>query len=248
MGGRKNIMKIEEMNNFIYNAEHERNTYIQYKDDFCNKDYKFECRYFKLIRNLDGDSTETVNKILKRLELVFCGKEKEIDLFDEEEKKRLHKLNIEFYGRIFKVSENIFVYKNYFLPENYFNPIVYFYSYDLSWFQSLEKIKKGNIIDAGAYIGDSALCFAKLTEGTVYAFEALEKNCKKIKETIKLNQQNNIEIINRAVGQKTYEAQIMENKNPNWSTMKPYEGRTYEDAEMILSMRNKLKYRWLNYM
>lgn len=60
-------------------------------------------------------------------------------------------------------------------------------------------IKNNDIIDAGAYIGDSSLAFSKLTSANVYAFEPFEESFIKLKDNIKLNDVNNVIPVNYAL-------------------------------------------------
>lgn len=214
-------------------ANAERDTHSQYMQQYCVKDANFWEKYFLLIKNLDGGSVETVNIILDRLEKLFLCNDDEMDIFDELEKSQLRKLYNEFDKKIFRLDENLFAYQNNFLVQNYFDPVVYYYSYGCEWFKSLNEICTGNIIDAGAFIGDSSLLFAKMTKGKVYAWEAMKKNCEYIKKAMQLNSIDNIVVINKAVGGNTKKATIMENEKLNWSTMKPYDSRTYEKENLI---------------
>lgn len=214
-------------------ADQERNTHIQYKDSYCIRDNLFQKKYLALIKNLDTESIKTVDTILERMQRILSGDDHELDLFDKDEKRKIKKMQNEFYNNISKISSTAFMYKSYVLPENYFDPIVFYYRYGYELFHSVEKIKNGDIIDAGAYIGDSTLLFSEMTCKKVFAFEALEKNCEKIKKTIDLNHVSNIEIINEAVGKVTCYADIEENEISNWSTMKPYKSRKYESKKNI---------------
>ena len=56
----------------------------------------------------------------------------------------------------------------------------------------LEYISNKDIIDAGAYIGDSSLAFTKLTSANVHAFEPFEESYNTMLENIKLNDVDNI--------------------------------------------------------
>ena len=58
--------------------------------------------------------------------------------------------------------------------------------------KDLEYFGNKDIIDAGAYIGDSSLAFTKLTSANVHAFEPFEESFNKMLENIKLNDVNNI--------------------------------------------------------
>ena len=215
------------------NAEHERNTHLQYKQEYCNKNKIYWDRYFALINNLDGDSVETINQILKRIEALFACEDAEMDIFSEEEKHQMSLIQDNFKSKIFRLDKELFSYKNYFLPKNYFDTNVYYYKCGCELFRSPDKICSGDIIDAGAFIGDSSLLFAKMTKGTVYAWEAIGENCEYIRKTIQLNKLNNVEIVNKAIGSKSGEASIGKNKNLNWSTMVPYATRKYDNENFV---------------
>ena len=55
-----------------------------------------------------------------------------------------------------------------------------------------EYFENKDIIDAGAYIGDSSLAFSELTSSNVHAFEPFEESFNKLVENIKINNINNI--------------------------------------------------------
>ena len=63
--------------------------------------------------------------------------------------------------------------------------------------------KNKNIIDLGAWIGDNTLPWAKMINGIVYAIDPSADNCQNIKELKKENNIDNIEIIEKAIGDKT---------------------------------------------
>ena len=65
---------------------------------------------------------------------------------------------------------------------------------------NLEYLKNKNIIDAGGYIGDTALLFSNYTNKNVYSFEPFQKNIDLMNKTIKLNDVNNIIPIKKALG------------------------------------------------
>jgi len=70
----------------------------------------------------------------------------------------------------------------------------------------LELIKnkdiKNNIIDCGAYYGDNSLPWAKIYNGIIYAFEPSVIKCKYIEEISKLNDIDNLKIINYGLSDK----------------------------------------------
>lgn len=215
------------------NAYHERKTHLQYKDVYTIKDDKFVGKYSLLIKGLDEESVKTVNKVLKRLELIFSCKGNELDLFDLKEKEQLKILKKNFYDEIVEHVEGIYTYKNYVLPQRYFDPSVFYYKLGIDFFGSTDKFLTGDFIDAGAFIGDSTLLFSKMTTGTVYAWEAMGENCKSIKKTLKLNDVHNVEIVNKAVGRLSHMTSIEKNEQLNWSTILPYDSRDYKGQDII---------------
>lgn len=215
------------------NAVHERSSHMQYKDGYTLRDEAFLKKYNDLVRNLDGESVETVNLILERLRLLFRSDAPELDLFDSEEQNVLAAVKEKLEDRIFEVEPCVYAWKNYFLPQRYFDVNVYYHGYGLSRLKNLSEIRRGNVIDAGAFIGDSALMFAKLVAGRVYAMEAIDKNCDSIRKTVELNHLKNLEIVHKAVGSKSGVGAISRNQNLNWSTMSPCGSREYGEKTEI---------------
>jgi len=62
--------------------------------------------------------------------------------------------------------------------------------------------KNKNIIDLGAWIGDNTLPWSKMINGIVYAIDPSTYNCNNIKFLKKVNNIDNIEIIEKAIGDK----------------------------------------------
>ena len=60
-------------------------------------------------------------------------------------------------------------------------------------------IDSGNYIDAGCWIGDNALPWAKMTNGIIYAIDPFEGNCEFAKGIASLNNINNIAFITGAL-------------------------------------------------
>jgi FkbM family methyltransferase len=74
------------------------------------------------------------------------------------------------------------------------------YHYGLEKVKEKSKFENKCIIDAGAFIGDSALILSPLTSSNVYAFEPTSKYYNYLLETIKLNNLNNVVPIQAALG------------------------------------------------
>jgi FkbM family methyltransferase len=72
-------------------------------------------------------------------------------------------------------------------------------------------LSEKNILDAGAWIGDNALPWAKLIQGTVYAIDPSPNNCAFINAVAKFNSIQNLYVIETALGDK--DGMISTNKN-----------------------------------
>ncbi|MBD4339849.1 FkbM family methyltransferase, partial [Xanthomonas citri pv. citri] len=87
------------------------------------------------------------------------------------------------------------------LPINHFEVNVFWHQCSVPLFKNQSKIQKGNIIDVGAYVGDSAIVMSRYTANKVYAFEPVHSNYELMLQTLKLNpEQNNIIPLNAALG------------------------------------------------
>jgi FkbM family methyltransferase len=222
-------------NKILYSrARNEREVYEQYKHEYLVRDERFKERYFNLVRYLDKDSVDAINMILHRLQILYSSDSNEIDLFDSEEQAELRTIREKLTNHIVQICDGVYAYKNYYLPLRYFdNGIYYYYYYGLMRLKDLEYALSGDIIDCGAFIGDSSLLFSRKTKGKVYAIEAQGKNVELIYETIRLNHVQNIEVIKKGVGEKKETGFIYQHENGNFGTLNPYDSRQYIEREAI---------------
>ena len=72
----------------------------------------------------------------------------------------------------------------------------------------LKALENKDIIDAGAYIGDSALILQEYTRKKVYAFEAVQSNYDAMLTTIKLNGAKRIVPVHKGLGAKESKEKI----------------------------------------
>lgn len=152
-----------------------------------------------LISGLDEASTHTVYQIIGRLyKLIFC---QEIEYTDEE-KAECRKIADRLKKNTFQLSKNHFVYENYHLPVNQFESTVFYYKHGLLELSRPDYFKEKDIIDAGGFVGDSALVLSKYTTGKVHTFEAEEENYKKIQTTMAMNDNKQIVPVNSALTNK----------------------------------------------
>jgi SAM-dependent methyltransferase len=101
-----------------------------------------------------------------------------------------------------KFPNGIYAYKNWLLPK-VFNPEVFFDKHFVDELDDLQRVRGRDIIDAGAFIGDSALLLQDYTDKKVYAFDPNPKHIQKIAETIKLNKSGKIVPVPLGLGDKT---------------------------------------------
>lgn len=117
---------------------------------------------------------------------------KEIDLFSPDEKEQLQRLDSDFYSTIVRLSDDLYSYQNYLLPVNHFEASVLYYKYGICNVSNPNTVVGKAIIDAGAFIGDSALVLSSLKPDKIYAFEAIPENYRLMLKTIELNSLTNV--------------------------------------------------------
>ena len=143
----------------------------------------FEERRAKLVAGLDKESTAVVDLFLRRLKMILKLKEGEIiDLFTSEEQEAFVVAWRQLHSKIVQIAPDLFVWDGYALPCKHFEANVFLDGYGFRFLKTLGNIGNRAIIDAGAYIGDSALMLSPLTTGKVFAFEPMEENFKYLKK------------------------------------------------------------------
>lgn len=169
----------------------------------CNE--KNETQLNSLVNGLDQDSVFMLKTIIARLQQCY-----EHDFFyifhlTSQEKERFEYLKEYFYDQIIKISQDngkiFWDYMGYRLPKKYFEVGIFIDHHGIKFFKNMENIRKRNIIDVGAFIGDSALILEQYTDQKIYAFEADYQNYLMLKETIALNNLNKTIAINQALGE-----------------------------------------------
>ena len=166
------------------------------------EDSNFLFKYLNFIRGLDNEDIKIVYDIISKIcnynniddEVFYSLDElKQLDKFTDE--------TIEFWSKITTINEYTYLYNKYILPINYFEPEIFYDKYGMDYIKNTDKIRNKNIIDAGGYIGDSAIVFSDYTDKNVYSFEPFLQNYNMIFKTIELNKKTNIIPINMALGE-----------------------------------------------
>lgn len=161
-------------------------------DDFveyiCANDFEHE--YKSLIKNLDNESAKTVNRILYRV--MNYKNDIRLPLYTNQEQADAYAV-IEELQRILKLNDNCYAYGKYFLPINIFDASVIIERLNLDKLENINYFKNKDILDVGAFIGDSALILSEYTDKKVYAFEPTTINYNHMLKTIQMNDSQNIE-------------------------------------------------------
>lgn len=160
--------------------------------------------YQNMMRGLDAPGAHQFAVILNRL---LIAKEQGwaqvvFDPLDEEraEFKRIqHHLN----ANIVRLKENLYGFGPYLIPFGQFEPGSYYYHHFIRELENPDKVRAGNIIDAGAFIGDSALFLQNYTDHFVYAFDPSPAHIELMRETIRLNHCTKIIPVMKGLGDKT---------------------------------------------
>ena len=161
----------------------------------------FQQKFLNLVRGLDIKSIEDVVLSIQRLKIVQNTQDPVIALYSQEEKNIMRKIIEHMFSSILPLSHNVFYYRGYLLPINHFEPCVFWDRYGIRHLTKPEHFSDTDIIDAGAFIGDSALIFSPLTNRNVYAFEPVPQNYHYMQDTIKLNGLTNVVPVQAALGE-----------------------------------------------
>ncbi len=128
-------------------------------------------------------------------------------------------------------------YDKYILPKNHFEPEVFYDKSGMNYIKNINQVKNKNIIDAGGYIGDSAIVFSDYTDKNVYSFEPFLQNYNLMLKTIELNKKNNIIPVNMALGDSNKELSLYSDGDLNMGLSIE---RNSEQSD-INSFENKVK-------
>ena len=93
-----------------------------------------------------------------------------------------------------------------------------------------------SIIDAGAFIGDTALILSEYTNDKVYSFEPFSLNFKSLVENIKLNNKLNIEAVNMALGDEDKYIEFLAPKVSRGDTSFVIEKDIYSEDKVTIKM------------
>ena len=186
-------------------------------------------RFSALISGLDNESRNTVSDIIHRMGMIADGNKSLQDVYTQREQEEFVRMNDEFSSKIVKLNDNLYYYNGYYLPVNQFDSSVFFTRYGIDKLTTLDSVRNKDIIDAGGYVGDTALLFSSYTDKSIHVFEASPSNMDIIRETIRLNQLENIVPVSKALGEKSGTATFSLGERNSCNSLVERPGYNYPD-------------------
>lgn len=180
-----------------------------WEDNFYNavKGTDIEERYDRLVSGLSDDDRTMVDSMIGRIQHLCEKGDKTCYLPDEAE--RIYRNRKESL-RIVKLNDHCFIYRGYKLPINAFETSTFACNYGLDKIDNPEYADGKDIIDAGAYIGDSALVFDRYFSKCrrIYAFEPDAGSYALMEKTIAMNKKSNIIPVAMGLGDSNSEGEL----------------------------------------
>ena len=186
-------------------------------------------RFSALISGLDNESRNTVSDIIHRMGMIADGNKSLQDVYTQREQEEFVRMNDEFSSKIVKLNDNLYYYNGYYLPVNQFDSSVFFSRYGIDKLTTLDSVRNKHIIDAGGYVGDTALLFSSYTDKNIHVFEASPSNMDIIRETIRLNHLDNIVPVSKALGEKSGTATFSLGERNSCNSLVERPGYNYTD-------------------
>ena len=197
-----NLFKRQSYLRKLYFHPGEREALAKLFSDAMNREDSAQ-RFSALISGLDNESRNTVSDIIHRMGMIADGNKSLQDVYTQREQEEFVRMNDEFSSKIVKLNDNLYYYNGYYLPVNQFDSSVFYSKYAIDELTTLDSVRNKDIIDAGGYVGDTALLFSSYTDKSIHVFEASPSNMDIIRETIRLNQLENIVPVSKALGEKS---------------------------------------------
>ena len=183
--------------------------YRYWEDNFYNaiKGIDIEEKYDRLVSGLGDEERTKIDAIIGRIQYLCEKGDKTCFLPDEAE--RIYR-NRKESRKIVRLNDHCFVYNNFKLPINVFEMSTFACNYGLDLIDHPEYADGRDIIDAGAYIGDSALVFDRFFSKCrrIYAFEPDPKSYGLMEKTIAMNKAIKIVPVCLALGDVNSEGQL----------------------------------------
>lgn len=223
-----NLFKRQSYLRKLYFHPGEREDLAKLFSDAMNREDSAQ-RFSALISGLDNESRNTVSDIIHRMGMIADGNKSLQDVYTQREQEEFVRMNDEFSSKIVKLNDNLYYYNGYYLPVNQFDSSVFFTRYGIDKLTTLDSVRNKHIIDAGGYVGDTALLFSSYTDKNIHVFEASPSNMDIIRETIRLNHLDNIVPVSKALGEKSGTATFSLGERNSCNSLVERPGYNYPD-------------------
>ena len=223
-----NLFKRQSYLRKLYFHPGEREALAKLFSDAMNREDSAQ-RFSALISGLDNESRNTVSDIIHRMGMIADGNKSLQDVYTQREQEEFVRMNDEFSSKIVKLNDNLYYYNGYYLPVNQFDSSVFFTRYGIDKLTTLDSVRNKHIIDAGGYVGDTALLFSSYTDKSIHVFEASPSNMDIIRETIRLNHLDNIVPVSKALGEKSGTATFSLGESNSCNSLVERPGYNYPD-------------------
>ena len=223
-----NLFKRQSYLRKLYFHPGEREALAKLFSDAMNREDSAQ-RFNALISGLDNESKNTVSDIIHRMGMIADGNKSLQDVYTQREQEEFVRMNDEFSSKIVKLNDNLYYYNGYYLPVNQFDSSVFFTRYGIDKLTTLDSVRNKHIIDAGGYVGDTALLFSSYTDKNIHVFEASPSNMDIIRETIRLNHLDNIVPVSKALGEKSGTATFSLGERNSCNSLVERPGYNYPD-------------------
>ena len=223
-----NLFKRQSYLRKLYFHPGEREALAKLFSDAMNREDSAQ-RFSALISGLDNESRNTVSDIIHRMGMIADGNKSLQDVYTQREQEEFVRMNDEFSSKIVKLNDNLYYYNGYYLPVNQFDSSVFFTRYGIDKLTTLDSVRNKHIIDAGGYVGDTALLFSSYTDKNIHVFEASPSNMDIIRETIRLNHLDNIVPVSKALGEKSGTATFSLGERNSCNSLVERPGYNYPD-------------------
>ena len=223
-----NLFKRQSYLRKLYFHPGEREALAKLFSDAMNREDRAQ-RFSALISGLDNESRNTVSDIIHRMGMIADGNKSLQDVYTQREQEEFVRMNDEFSSKIVKLNDNLYYYNGYYLPVNQFDSSVFFTRYGIDKLTTLDSVRNKHIIDAGGYVGDTALLFSSYTDKNIHVFEASPSNMDIIRETIRLNHLDNIVPVSKALGEKSGTATFSLGERNSCNSLVERPGYNYPD-------------------
>ena len=183
----------------------------RYSDNYFINHFDFKDIYDKLTNGLTDNDIKLIDNLLYK---SFYKK----TYIDEEEFNKLQQIEKEHNPKIKYIDNNQYIYddKYILIGSNFFEIINFYDKMFLNTLKNPSYFQNKAIINAGAWIGDTALVLSEYTNNKVYAFEPVSENINIMKEIIKVNKKPNIVPVGFALGDENKIIEIADSKSNDY--------------------------------